>query len=142
MAVTIQGYGEVNITLTNLKGRVQLLRLHNIAYCPDFPTNLISLRLLEARGINWNHRSSQLVFYNDSDILGSMRRTYGQYVLEHHKAEVYTTFAAITPNQKRYSNRSREQQQLAWANLNCWHERMGHISLTALTKLGQNTIGV
>ena len=113
-----------------------------MAYCPDFPTNLISLRQLEARGIDWNHQSGQLMFHGDSDILGSTRRTHGQYVLEHCQAETYTTFAAITTNRNRYSNRLREQRQPAWANPNWWHERMGHIGPTALTKLGQNIIGV
>jgi hypothetical protein len=51
-SVAIQGYGEVNIDLTNPKGRVRSLKLYNVAYCPDFPTNLVSLRLLEARGID------------------------------------------------------------------------------------------
>ena len=141
-SVAIQGYGEVNIDLTNLKGRVRSLKLHNVAYCPDFPMNLVSLRLLEARGIDWNHRSGQLMFHDDLDILGSTRRTHGQYVLEYHQAETYTTFAAITTNRNRYSNRSREQRQPAWANPNRWCKRMGHIGPTALTKLGQNTIGV
>ena len=104
--------------------------------------NLVSLRLLEARGIGWNHRSGQLMFHGDSDILGSTRRSHGQYFLEHRQAETYTTFTVITTNQKRYSNRSREQRQPAWANPNRWYEQMGHIGSTALTKLGQNTIRV
>ena len=141
-SVTIQGYGEVTIDLTNPKGRVRSLKLHNVAYCPDFPTNLVSLRLLEARDIDWNHRSTQLMFHGDSDILSSTRRTHGQYVLEHRQAETYTIFTAISTNRSRYSNRSREQRQPAWANPNRWHERIGHIGPTALTKLGQNTIGV
>jgi hypothetical protein len=59
--------------------------------CPDFPTNLVSLRLLEACCIDWNHQSGQLMFYGDSDILSSTRRIHGEYVLEHREAEVYTT---------------------------------------------------
>ena len=112
-SVTIQGYGKAIIDLTNPKRRVRSLKLYNLAYCSDFPMNLISLRLLEARGIDWNHRSGQLMFHGDSDILGSTRRTHGQYILEHCQAETYTTFAAITTNQNRYSNRSRKQRQPA-----------------------------
>jgi hypothetical protein len=82
-SVTIQGYGEVKITLTSPKGQIRILRLHNVAYCPDFPTNLVSLRLLKARGIDWSHRNGQLVFYGDSEILGLTKRAHGQYVLEH-----------------------------------------------------------
>jgi hypothetical protein len=54
--VAIQGYGEVDMVLTNKKGRKRLLRLYNMAYCPLFPTNLVSLQLIETRGIDWKHR--------------------------------------------------------------------------------------
>ena len=145
-SVTIQGYGEVEIPLTSPKGRIQILRLHNVAYCPDFPTNLVSLRLLEARGIDWSHRNGQLVFHGDSEVLGSTKRAHGQYVLKHQEDEAYThdhtSFAMVHPIRNRYSNRSREVRTPAWANPNLWHERLGHIGPTALTKLGQNTIRV
>jgi hypothetical protein len=45
--VTIQGYGEIEVALTNPKGQVKFLRLNNISYCPEFSTNLVSLKLLE-----------------------------------------------------------------------------------------------
>jgi hypothetical protein len=70
-SVIIQGYGEVEITLTSPKGRIRKFRLHNVAYCPDFPTNLVSLRLLKARGIDWSYRNGQLVFHGDLEIIGS-----------------------------------------------------------------------
>jgi hypothetical protein len=66
--------------LANQKGRKRLLRLYNVAYCPDFPTNLVSL-LLEARGIDWSHRGGQLVLRGDSDVLGLTRRIHNQYAL-------------------------------------------------------------
>jgi hypothetical protein len=89
-SVTIQEYGEVEIALTSSKSRIRILRLHNVAYYPDFPTNLVSLRLLKARGIDWSHRNGQLVFHGDSEILSSTKRAHGQYVLKHREDEVYT----------------------------------------------------
>ena len=59
-SVTIQGYGEIEVTLTNPKGQVKFLRLNNVSYCPEFPTNLVSLKLFEDRGIDWDHRKRQL----------------------------------------------------------------------------------
>jgi hypothetical protein len=47
-----------------------------------------------------------------------------------------------TPKNSRYLNWSREKRQLAWANPKIWHEQLGHIGLAALSKLGQNAIGV
>jgi hypothetical protein len=125
-SVTIQGYGEIEIALTSPKGRIRILLLHNIAYCPDFPTNLVSLRLLEARGIDWSHQNGQLVFHGDLEILGSTKRAHGQYVLKYQEDEVYThnhtSFAMMHPTRNRYLNRSREVQTPVWANSNLWHE--------------------
>ena len=59
-SVTIQRYGEIEVALTNPKGQVKFLRLNNISYCPKFPTNLVSLKLLEDRRIDWDHRKGQL----------------------------------------------------------------------------------
>ena len=101
-SVTIQGYGEVNVVFTNQKGRKRLLCLYNMAYCPDFPTNLVSLRLLEARGIDWSHHSGQLVLCGDSDILGLMRRIHNQYVIEYNKTQAamqgHSILATTMPN--------------------------------------------
>ena len=116
-SVTIQGYGEVEITLTSPKGRIQKLRLHNIAYCPDFPTNLVLLQLLKARGIDWSYRNGQLVFYGDLEILSLTKRAHGQYVLKHREDEAYTHdhtfFTIVHPTWNRYLNRSREVRQPA-----------------------------
>jgi hypothetical protein len=45
--VTIQGYGDVDITLLTKKGQTRILRLHNVAYYPNFSINLVLLRFLE-----------------------------------------------------------------------------------------------
>ena len=37
-SVPILGYGEIDIELTDLKGRKRILRLHDVAFCPMFPT--------------------------------------------------------------------------------------------------------
>ena len=43
----------VDVVVTNQQGRKRILRLHKVAYCPQFPTNIVSLQLLEDRGIDW-----------------------------------------------------------------------------------------
>ena len=143
-SVTIQGYGEVDVALTNHKGRKRLLRLHNVAYCPEFPTNLVSLRLLEARGIDWSHRNGQLVFHGDPDVLGFTRRIHHQYVLEYNESQAETQGHSIltTTTPRRYKKQVKKQRQPAWASSDLWHKRLGHIGSMALAKLGQNTLGV
>jgi hypothetical protein len=145
-SVTIQGYGEVDVVLTNQKGRKRSLRLYHVAYCPDFPTNLVSLRLLEARGVDWNHRSGQLTLQNDPDVLGLTRRIHNQYVMEYNNTETpsqgHSVLATTASTPNRYSRQSRKPRQPAWANADLWHKRMGHLGPAALAQLGSRTLGV
>ena len=145
--VIIRGYGEVDIQLTNQKGRKRILRLHNVAYCPEFPTNLVSLQLLETRGIDWKHRGGELTFRGDSEVLGNTKRIHNQYVLEHNLDEsmplhtvLNTTLAIKRP--QRFTRQSTRPRQPAWATSDIWHKRMGHLGPAALAKLGTQTIGV
>ena len=146
--VPILGYGEVDIQLADQKSKRRILRLHNVAFCPDFPTNLVSLRLLEARGIDWKHRGGELTFRGDSEILGNTKRIHNQYVLEHNlddpmppvHAILNTTSAIKRP--QRFTRQSTHPRQPAWATSDIWHKRMGHLGPAALAKLGTQTIGV
>jgi hypothetical protein len=118
-SVTIQGYSEIEVALTNPKEQVKFLRLNNVSYYPKFPTNLVSLKLLEDRGIDWDHRKGQLRFYDKTEVIGTTKRSHSQYVVSHSENDVYThersTFAT-TLKKSRYVNRSREKRQPAWAN--------------------------
>jgi len=78
------GYGELDVSLTNEKGRKRL-RLFDVAYCPQFPTNLASLLLLEVRGIDWTHRTGKITVGDDPVALGNTRKIHGQYVVEDHQ---------------------------------------------------------
>jgi hypothetical protein len=51
-SITIQGYGKIEVALINSKGQVKFLRLNNVSYCSEFPTNLVSLKLLEDHGLD------------------------------------------------------------------------------------------
>jgi hypothetical protein len=146
-SVAIQGYGEVDVVLANQKGRKRLLRLYNVAYCPDFPTSLVSLRLLEARGIDWSHRNGQLVLRGDTDVLGLTRRIHNQYVIEYNETQTSSQGHSVlatttTQSPRRYIRQSRRPRQPAWANSDLWHKRMGHLGPAALAQLGRNTLGV
>ena len=146
--VTILGYGEVDIQLTDQKGKRRILRLHNVAYCPDFPTNLVSLRLLETRGIDWKHRNGELIFRGDFEVLGNTKRIHNQYILEHNEngsvSPIHTVLTTSSANNRprRFTRQSTRPRQPAWATSDIWHKRMGHLGQAALAKLGTETIGV
>lgn len=66
--VPILGYGEIDIELSNIsvkRPKKKLLRLHNVAFCPLFPTNLASLSKLEEREMDWNHKTGEITLRGD-----------------------------------------------------------------------------
>lgn len=75
--VPILGYGDIVIELsktTKKNPKRSLLRLHDVAFCPQFPTNLVSLTKLEERGIDWCHRTREITLRGD--IIGYTKRIY------------------------------------------------------------------
>jgi GAG-pre-integrase domain len=146
--VAIQGYGEVDVVLTNRKGRKRLLRLQKVAYCPQFPTNLVSLQLLEARGIDWKHREGEITIQGDPEVLGNTKRIHGQYVIEYNEngrpQSSHAILNTLSSNEqkKRFTRQTRGTRQPAWASSALWHKRMGHIGPAALSQLGKQTLGV
>ena len=146
--VAIHGYGEVDVVVTNQRGRKRILRLHKVAYCPQFPTNIVSLQLLEDRGIDWKHREGEMTFGGDPEAFGNTRRIHGQYVIEYNEnGSSDTTHAVLNTSSsndrpKRFTRQSRTTRQPAWASSILWHRRMGHIGPAALSHLGNQTLGV
>jgi hypothetical protein len=117
--VAIHGYGEVDVVVTNQKGRKRILRLHNVAYCPQFPTNIVSLQLLEDRGIDWKHREGEMTIRGDPEAFGNTRRIHSQYVMEYNEnGSMSTTHAVLNTSStsgrpKRFIRQSRTTRQPA-----------------------------
>jgi hypothetical protein len=51
--VPVLRYGEVDIVVHGLGGKLQVLRLYNVAYCKDFVANLVSFYQLRKQEIWW-----------------------------------------------------------------------------------------
>jgi GAG-pre-integrase domain len=134
-SVPILGYGEVDIELSGLKGKKRVLRLHDVAFCPIFPTNLASLNRLESRGIDWNHRDGKITFR--ADPIGHTKKLHHQYVIEQSQSKSHTVLATTKLVQP-----TKVKSQASWANPHLWHLRMGHVGPAALSQLGKQTLGV
>lgn len=91
--VPIVGWGEWHLQLpsrpaqTSRGGQqrvekpiIQTLVLRKVAYCPDFPTSIVSLQCLEELSVKWLH--SEGVIKLESEIIGRTRKMYGQYVID------------------------------------------------------------
>ena len=126
----------MNVTLD--KDKKRSFQLKNVAYCPEFVTNIVSYDLLEERGLRWDTKTNQLVRKDDSPICQITKR--GRYrILEDH-ADVEAAFPAIHIPKCRRSARTPRPKSIGSGSL--WHLRMGHVGPQALRQLGNKCLGV
>ena len=72
-----------------------------MAYCPDFPFNIVSFQRLEKRDIDWSHRYKIFIVSKDIEPLKCIKKIYKQYVLEHRLiSEIYITIVITTEVQR------------------------------------------
>jgi hypothetical protein len=80
--VPIQGYGIVDIRINNPKGP-KILRLHEVALCRNFASNLVSLRQLHKRGLWWDNRpGNNHLRRKDFSTVAILEDHHDQFVLE------------------------------------------------------------
>ena len=115
------------------------LRLRNVAYCPGFACNLVSLRQLRKQGLWWdNSPGNNCVRKGNGSILCHLSDRYSQYVLEDLPATVSS--AAFFVRRNRFNTYTQPRPSKAVANL--WHLRLGHPGPQALEHLVHSTQGV
>src|SRR6266513_5933459 len=82
--VLILGYGERILRIPGPDGIIRTIRLKNVAFCPDFTTNLVSFRLLRNNGYFWdNEGSNNSIKRKDHTVISKMKEIYGQQVIEY-----------------------------------------------------------
>ncbi len=67
--------------------------MFQIAYCPDFPFNIVSFQQLEKKSIDWSYRYRIFITSRDIEPLKHIKKIYRQYVLKHRP--VLKTYTAI-----------------------------------------------
>jgi hypothetical protein len=136
--VPILGYGKVTMQVNSGKNKKRSFQLKNVAYCPEFVTNIVSYDLLEERGFRWDTKTSKLVRKDDTPVCQIEKK--GRYrILEDH-AEAEAAFPAIHIPKCRRSARIPRPKSVGSGNL--WHLRMGHAGPQALRQLGDKCLGV
>jgi hypothetical protein len=104
-----------------------------VAYYPNFSINLVLLRFLEGWGLDWNHRTGDLTFHKDKEVIGSTKQAYGQYVLKYRKGEAYMhghmAFVTGIPSRNRNQKRNKPEQKWkrppSWGNPSLWQRSPG-----------------
>lgn len=132
--VLIQGYGQVNITTKGPKGP-RIITLFDVAYCPDFPCNLVSLRRLQRQGYWWDTRPEfNCLRTSDHLIKCFLSDQYDQFVLEYVPCDAAFP---VRPNRFNSSTRPKATKQDARR----WHLRLGHPGPQALERLVNKVTG-
>ena len=126
--VPILGYGDVDVQAKSPTGRV-ILRLHNVAYCPNFACNVVSFRKLQKQGLWWDTRQEyNCIRQQDGSILANLSIQEDQYVLEHiairHLSDPYTKISFFVRRRNRFNTYTQRRPARAEADL--WHQRLGH----------------
>ncbi|KAF9733719.1 polyprotein [Paraphaeosphaeria minitans] len=130
--VWVQGYGTVRVTTKGAQ-KEQLLRLNDVAWCPDFLCSLISFRLLRRQGIWWETRENPTSLRQwDGTIIATLSEQHGQWVIESPR-EATAAFHVRMNRSKRYPQRATAMQ---------WHKRLGHPGPSAIEHLVQQSEGV
>lgn len=157
--IWIKGYGSVQLQLRGPKG-LRLLRISDVAYCPDLLCNIVSFHRLRNQGFWWETRNDPTTLRRqDGSILCELELIYNQWVLEYHekaKAVAVATLgggrggSAATPLQSgnghgngTSATRGRiTKRPPRKADATRWHKRLGHPGPGALEHLVQQTEGV
>ncbi|KAL2137577.1 hypothetical protein VTI28DRAFT_8991 [Corynascus sepedonium] len=135
----IRGYGSVDISMSTPFNGKQLLRLENVAYIPNFATNVASLRRLREQGFQWDTRpQTTLLRGPDGNIFGIVEDRYDQFVLEYVSED--TDRAAFFVRRNKFNSWTKRLPRKAEAH--CWHLRLGHPGPGALEHLVNSTQGV
>jgi transposase InsO family protein len=131
--VPIRGYGTITLTIQN-SSETRLWRLHGVAHCKEFATNLVSLQKLEDRGCWWNHKTGYIHDINNKAI-ASTERMHGQYVIEYRPTNLsHTAFIAS----HRY-RRAKHSRRPTVGDATLWHLRLGHPGPEPLANLLKST---
>jgi hypothetical protein len=130
--VWIKAYGTVVI---RVQGQAtQLLRLNDVAYCPDLHCNLVSFRILRQQGLWWDTKSNPTVLRRHNDTAVAMlQEQYGQWVIEYNDMD---------QPQSSFATTARTQHTWQRAKAMIWHKRMGHPGPQALEHLVHHSEGV
>ena len=134
--VPINGYGTVDVIIKapnkNQKLTDKILRIRDVAFCPNFAANLVSLQQLHKRGLWWDNRPG----YNhlrrsDFSVVAVLEKHYDQFVLEYIPENL--SKAAFFSRRNKYNSWTKRAP--AYGDALKWHLRMGHPGPRALEHL-------
>ena len=133
--VVLRTRGSGTIALaTSVNGNDSFIHLHNVHYCPEIDTNLLSLGALEAKRLRFSAENSML----------EVRDFDGKTVFQAKRRN--NVYPLLQPTPQEYHHRSREKAyymtKATPATRERWHERTGHANYKNLQSLLRLVDGV
>jgi len=104
-------------------------------------TVLVCFAKLKKRGIFWDTEKNRLFRASDRSVVCSLREIAGQQVINYRPIErQFETFAVNRVPRRKVTSRDPRPAKKGDGSL--WHRRLGHAGPIAVSKLGQNSLGV
>lgn len=142
----ILGYGEVKIETTNPVGKKGTLKLPDVAYCRDMPTNLVSVIKLADKGIFWDTQPTQsgktTLRLRNGRVICVLTRRYNQFVIENPPSDSDAEYrASFFQYPSRHKHNSWTPRPSRRADSETWHLRLGHPGPAGVEHLVRSTTG-
>ena len=118
----IEAFGTATVYVQTPEGKREI-ELTNVALAPGFMTNLVSLHLLNAKGVHWNSENPQYLKRNGT-IFCNLERVDYHWVFERNTS--YSTFANKKSNARRHATFTGAQM----------HRVLGHASPEVISHVG------
>lgn len=120
----VLGKGTMKVTV-DIDGKAVPLTFTNVNYVPDCSANLLSISLLESKGLYINSKDGfKMIQRSTGRTVIQAKTVHNLYVLNRYKSAV--DYSLMTANNVAKSSRS---------ELYNWHDRLGHIGVDRLKEL-------
>ena len=130
-----KGVGTAVVEIRRNNGKLTLLTLNDVIYCPEFVCNLVSASKLFQQGIYWETRSPYCRLRHAGDtVLGEVDPMGGVFWLD--RSHLTPTLRATV------SFRRSVYKTSSTATAERWHLRLGHANDEATRRLAQHVGGV
>ena len=142
--VPILGYGDVDIQIEGPKGKSQVLRLYDVAYCENFAANLVSFRQLQNQGYWWDTRPRyNCLRRGDDTVLAILREYYSTINTSSNIFQmIIHTYTQMAFYIRRHKFNSSTERRPVTDDAMKWHLRLGHTGPQALEHLVNASKGV
>ena len=115
------GRGDVRLMIS-LYGEIKQCILRDVLHVPSFVFSLISVSTLTTRGISVQFNNNTVILTQNNKPIATGRRSKGLYAID--------LFSSKAP-------KDHVQQTACVASLQLWHERLGHVNKSGISRMEQ-----